>query len=248
MPKLLVFQHVAHEILGTLDPLIRESGCRIRYVNFGRSNYDIPELRNYDGLIVLGGQMNVDQVDEYPYLIPELEAIKKAITLDIPILGICLGSQLLAKALGAEITKNECKEIGWYDVMATDEGRADPLFSKFNKVEKLFQWHGDTFEIPKGAVHLATSEKCGNQAFRYGNKIYGLQFHLEVDEAMIQRWLVAPTNKKELEELEGIIDPDQIRTDTPSYINDLMNLSDKTFGEFINLFERKEKTHVLPSI
>ena len=248
MPKLLVFQHVAHEILGTLDPLIRDSGCRIRYVNFGRSNYEIPELSNYDGLIVLGGHMNVDQVDEYPYLVPELEAIKKAILLDMPILGICLGSQLLAKALGANVTKNKSKEIGWYDVMVTEEGRADPLLSKFNNVEKLFQWHGDTFEIPEDAVHLATSENCRNQAFRYGNKIYGLQFHLEVDQAMIQRWLVAPTNLKELEELKGIIDPDQIRAETPSFINELMSLSDRTFGEFIDLFERKEKTHVLPSI
>ena len=248
MPKLLVFQHVAHEILGTLDPLIRESGCRIRYVNFGRTNYEIPELSNYDGLIVLGGHMNVDQVDEFPYLIPELEAIKEAITLDMPILGICLGSQLLAKALGANVTKNESKEIGWYDVMVTEEGRSDPLLSKFNNVEKLFQWHGDTFEIPKGAVHLATSENCINQAFRYGNKIYGLQFHLEVDEAMIQRWLVAPINLKELEELKGVIDPNQIRAETRSFINELIELSDKTFGEFIDLFERKEKTHVLPSI
>ncbi len=248
MPKLLVFQHVAHEILGTLDPLLRDSGCRIRYVNFGRENHGIPDLKNYDGLIVLGGQMNVDQVEEYPYLIPELEAIKEAIDLDIPLLGICLGSQIVAKALGADVSRNNCKEIGWYDVNVTDEGRIDPLVSKFKEVERLFQWHGDTFDIPDGAVRLATSEKCGNQAFRYGNKIYGFQFHLEVDEAMIHRWLLAPTNQKELEELKGIIDPDHIRKETPDYIKDLMSLSDKTFGEFINLFEHKEKTHVLPSI
>jgi len=248
MPKLLVFQHVAHEILGTLDPLLRDSGCRIRYVNFSRGNHGIPDLKNYDGLIVLGGQMNVDQVEEYPYLIPELEAIKEAIDLDIPLLGICLGSQIVAKALGADVSRNNCKEIGWYDVNVTDEGRIDPLVSKFKEVERLFQWHGDTFDIPDGAVRLATSEKCGNQAFKYGNKIYGFQFHLEVDEAMIHRWLLAPTNQKELEELKGIIDPDHIRKETPDYIKDLMSLSDKTFGEFINLFERKEKTHVLPSI
>ena len=248
MPKLLVFQHVAHEILGTLDPLLRDSGCRIRYVNFGRTNYEIPDLKNYDGLIVLGGQMNVDQVEEYPYLIPELEAIKDAIVLDIPLLGICLGSQLLAKALGADVSRNNCKEIGWYDVNVTDEGRNDPLVSKFKEVEKLFQWHGDTFDIPDGAVRLATSDKCRNQAYRYGNKIYGFQFHLEVDEAMIHRWLEAPTNQKELEELKGIINPDHIRKETPDYIKDLISLSDKTFAEFINLFERKEKTHFLPSI
>ena len=248
MPKLLVFQHVAHEILGTLDPLLRNSGIRIRYVNFGRSNYEIPDLNNYDGLIVLGGHMNVDQIEEYPYLVPEIEAIGEAIKLDIPILGICLGSQLLAKALGGEVSKNKTKEIGWYDVKATEEGLKDPLFSNFKDVEKLFQWHGDTFSIPDGAVKLATSENCSNQAFRYGDKVYGLQFHLEVDEPMIQRWLVAPTNQEELEELVGIIDPDEIRRETPSYIDDLMALSDKTFGQFIKLFELKDKTHVLPSI
>lgn len=248
MPKLLVFQHVAHEILGTLDPLLRNSGFRIRYVNFGRKNYMMPEIENYDGLIVLGGHMNVDQVDDYPNLMLENAAIKKAIDFNMPVLGICLGSQLLAKALGADVYKNKSKEIGWYDVRVTDEGKKDPLISKFNNTEKLFQWHGDTFDIPDGAVRLVTSENCLNQAFRYGDNVYGFQFHLEVDEAMIKRWLVAPTNQEELRELKGIINPDVILKETPGYIDGLMSLSDKTFSEFINLFERSERTHVLPSI
>ena len=247
MPRLLVFQHVAHEILGTLDPLLRGKGFRIRYVNFGRSNYQIPNLENYDGLIVLGGPMNVDQVKDYPYLVPEVEAIKKAIDLDMPILGICLGSQLLAKALDAEVTKNSCKEIGWYDVKPTTEGKKDPLISQFSNEEKIFQWHGDTFEIPKGAVKLASSKTCGNQAFRYGDKVYGLQFHLEVDKQMIERWLVNPENKKELEELKGEIDPDVIRKETPEYINQLIMLSNKTFTKFLGLFGNIVKREVLPS-
>ena len=247
MPRLLVFQHVAHEILGTLDPLLRDSGFRIRYVNFGRSNYKIPEPKNYDGLIVLGGPMNVDQTDEYPYLIPELEAIKKIIGLDIPVLGICLGSQLVAKALGSKVKKNKEKEIGWYKVEPTKDGKDDPLISNFNVEEKIFQWHGDTFELPKGAVHLAKSPLCRNQAFKYGNNIYGFQFHLEVDEPMINRWLVTPGNVEELEELKGKIDPDKIRNDTPNYIERLEQLSDKVFKGFINLFGDKQKTKFLPS-
>ena len=245
MPRLLVFQHVAHEILGTLDPLLRGKGFRIRYVNFGRSNYKIPNLENYDGLIVLGGPMNVDQVDDYPYLVPEVKAIKKALDLDMPILGICLGSQLLAKALGAEVSKNGSKEIGWYDVKPTADGKIDPLISQFDNEEKIFQWHGDTFDIPKGAVKLASSETCGNQAFRYGDKVYGLQFHLEVDEQMIERWLINPENKKELEELKGKIDPDVIRKETPEYINDLLKLSNATFTKFIDLFGNIVKREVL---
>ena len=248
MPKLLVFQHVAHEILGTLDPLLRNAGFRIRYVNFGRSNYNIPKLENYDGLIVLGGSMNVDEVDEYPYLLPEMRAIEEAIKIDIPILGICLGSQLVAKALGSTVKKNPEKEIGWYDVMPTKEGVKDPLISKLKKTEKIFQWHGDTFEMPRGAVHLARSELCENQAFTYGERIYCFQFHIEVDEPMIQRWLKTPGNVEELSELAGIIDPDVIRNETPKYIKRLMQLSDLVFTEFIKVFGAKEKNYVLPSI
>jgi len=247
MARLLVFQHVAHEILGTLDPLLRKSGFRIKYVNFGRDNYRIPEIRNYDGLIVLGGPMNVDEVDNFPYLEREIKAIEKALKCEIPILGICLGSQLLAKALGSRVGKNNGKEIGWYDVTPTGEGTKDNLISKFSGTEKIFQWHGDTFEVPDGGVLLASSGMCKNQAFRYGDKVYGFQFHLEVDRKMIERWLTIPDNVKELDELKGVIDPEMIRSETPLYIGRLHDLSDATFSEFINLFDNLEKHHVLPS-
>lgn len=247
MPRLLVFQHVAYEILGTLDPLLRGSGFRIRYVNFGRSNYKIPNLKNYDGLIILGGPMNVDQVDEYPYLVHELDAIKEALDLDMPILGICLGSQLLAKALGCGVSRNGCKEIGWYDVEPTAEGKKDPLVGEFKNLEKIFQWHGDTFEIPRGSVRLATSKTCKNQAYRYGDKVYGFQFHLEVDRPMIERWLVTPENKEELDKLKGVINPDLIRIETPKYIERLIELSNCTFTKFIGLFGNIMKKEVLPS-
>jgi len=248
MPKLLVFQHVAHEILGTLDPLLRNSGFRIRYVNFGRSNHKIPALGGYDGLVVLGGPMNVDEVNEYPYLVSELKAIEQAIENDMPVFGICLGSQLIAKALGAKVRKNKIKEIGWYDVMPTAEGLRDPLVSKLNKKEKIFQWHGDTFDIPKGAIHLAYSPDCENQAFKFGERIYGFQFHLEVDRPMIERWLKTPGNVEELSKLVGTIDPEEIKKETPRYIERLTELSDMVFGEFINNFGNKERNYVLPSI
>lgn len=247
MARLLVFQHVAHEILGTLDPLLRKSAFRIKYVNFGRSNYRIPDMSGYDGLIVLGGPMNVDQMDSYPYLAEEIQAIRTAVELDMPVLGICLGSQLIAKALGAKVRKNPVKEIGWYKVYPTETGTGDSLVCHFDKAEMLFQWHGDTFDVPEGAELLATSELCRNQAFRYGQKIYGFQFHLEVDKKMIDRWLKIPDNVRELEEVKDYISPDKIREDTPKYIKHLHDLSDRTFSSFINLFDNHGKYHVLPS-
>lgn len=247
MPKLLVFHHVPHELLGTLNPLLKEAGFRIKYVNFGRENYKIPDLDGYDGLIVLGGPMNVDEVEEYPYLIPELKAIEQAIDLEKPVLGICLGSQLIAKVLGAQVRKNKTKEIGWYDVMPTKEGKNDPLLSKLNDIEKIFQWHGDTFDIPDGAVHLARSVDCENQAFKYGDNIYGFQFHLEVDKPMIKRWLIDPVNVKELEGLAGVIDPEEIKRETDIHIDRLKELGGSVFDEFIKILSPKERNYVLPS-
>ncbi len=249
MPKLLVFQHVPHEILGTFHPMLKTAGFRIRYVNFSRSNYSIPKLRNYDGLVILGGPMNVDQRDEHPYLVPEVESVREFIEMDAPVLGICLGSQLIAKALGASVYKNPKKEIGWYDVHITEEGKNDPLLRAFNSTEKVFQWHGDTFEIPQGAVRLASSPACANQAFRYGDKVYGFQFHLEVDAPMIERWLLTPVNRQEIEDMGGEISPEEIRSQTPLYIEELSELSRMAFGGFISLFSRPSaKRAHMPSV
>jgi GMP synthase (glutamine-hydrolysing) len=247
MPRLLVFQHVAHEILGTLDPLLREAGFRIKYVNFERHPDAVPSLTGYDGLIVLGGPMNVDEVEKYPNLETEVRLIREAVQRDMPVLGICLGSQLLAKALGAKVGKNPEKEIGWYKLSPTNEGESDPLISSFNEEEDIFQWHGDTFDLPKGAKLLASSPLCKNQAFKFGDNIYGFQFHLEVDKPMIERWLNVPENKREIEELDGKIDPERIKADTPEYISRLNELSNSVFGNFIELFGYNKKRKTLPS-
>lgn len=247
MRRLLVFQHVPHEILGTLDPLLRDHGFRIRYVNFGRHPDAVPDLDRYHGLIVLGGPMNCDQVTRYRHLATEVAAIQAAMRDGKPVLGICLGSQLLARALGAPVLPHHTKEIGWYDVTPTEAGRSDPLFRHFAGPEKIFQWHGDTFAIPHGAVHLATSAACPHQAFRYGHNVYGLQFHLEVDEPMVNRWLHAPVNRRELEGLQGVIHPEVIARDTPVHIDRSRRLGDAVFGEFIRLFQARRRRMVLPS-
>ena len=247
MKRLLVFQHVPYEILGTLHPLLKEAGFRIRYVNFGHHPDAEPDISRYHGLIVLGGPMNCDQSDRHHHLPREIEVIQDAIEQGKPVLGICLGAQLIARALGARVSKNETKEIGWYDLSPTVEGRNDPLFSKLDANQMIFQWHGDTFEIPKHAVHLATSPDCKNQAFRYRKNVYGLQFHLEVDEPMIHRWLHTPSMAREAEALGGKELTNRIQRDTHSFIDESIRLGNLVFGEFIRTFQTPRKRTTLAS-
>lgn len=246
MPKLLVLQHVAWEILGTLDPLLRSYGFRNRYVNFGRCADAQPSLDGYHGLAILGGPMSVDEIDAHPNLETEMGVIRDAIERGIPTLGICLGAQLIAKTLGAAVSPNPVKEIGWYDVSVSEAGRQDPLLSHFGATEKIFQWHGDTFDIPDGAVHLAASPTCRNQAFRYGDRVYGLQFHLEVDQPLIERWLDVPEHRKELEQLDGT-SPGRVLAETSRHVARGRELSDRCFTEFIGLFgSSRQRRHPHP--
>jgi GMP synthase (glutamine-hydrolysing) len=247
MRKILVCQHVPFEILGTLNPLFKRVGFRIRYVNFGRYPHARPALDGYRGLVILGGPMSVDEVDAHPHLETEIGLVRDAIARQMPVLGICLGAQLIAHALGAEVRRGLTKEIGWYEVLPTEEGRRDPLFAHFDSVERIFQWHGDTFDIPVGAVRLAQSPGCENQAFRYGGNVYGLQFHLEVDEPLIERWLRVEAHRRELESLKGKIGPDDIRRETVLHIDRARALSDRVFSEFIRLFRLPAKRRALPS-
>jgi len=247
MRKLLVFQHVPFEPLGTLDGQFRAAGFRLRYVNFARLTDPLPDVRRYNGLVVLGGPMSVGQTDRYPHLAVEIEAIRTALDANMPVLGICLGAQLLAVALGGRVFKNPVKEIGWYDVTPTPAGEVDPLFSSFAGTEKIFQWHGDTFSLPQGVVHLAESADCANQAFRFGDHAYGLQFHLEADEALIERWLETPVHVREIQGLAGAIHPHQIRADTRLYVERAQALSHELFGTFIQRFYNRSRRIALPS-
>lgn len=151
MRKVLVFQHVAHEILGTLNPLLKARGLRVRYVNFDRNPDEKPSVEKYDGLIVLGGQMGVYEADKYTHIKVEMQLIEQALKKGIPILGICLGAQILAHVLGANVRKSPIKEVGWHDIDLTVAGEQDPLLGHFQKREKIFQMHGDTFDLPKTA-------------------------------------------------------------------------------------------------
>lgn len=247
MRKVLVFQHVANEILGTLNPALKQQGLRIRYVNFERDPNATPSIDKYNGLIVLGGYMGVYEADQYTHIKTEMKLIEEALKKDVPVLGICLGAQILAHVLGSEVRKAPEKEMGWYDIELTTAGENAPLLSHFKKTEKIFQMHGDTFDIPKSCEHLAQSKICPAQAFSYGRKAYGLQFHLEVDEAMILRWLNNPRNQQDIESSGGKVSAEQMKADTAKYLQNSLNLSQQTFRKFIDLFEMKERPIILKS-
>jgi GMP synthase (glutamine-hydrolysing) len=246
-PKILVFQHVPYEPLGTLDPLLKRAGFRIRYVNFGRNPESMPSLDGYEALIILGGPMNSDQIDAHPNLITEVEIIREAVSRDMSVLGICLGAQLLANALGGSVIRNATREIGWYDVALTSDGACDPVLSPFASGQQVFQWHEDGIQLPPGAVHLASSDASHVQAFRYGEHIYGFQFHLEVNQSLIERWLTIPANQRILQDEAGRIDPDVVRAQTSKLISDLEDLSQATFSRWIDRFELGTRRHRLPS-
>lgn len=247
MSRLLVFQHVAAEPLGTLDPLIRRRGHRIRFVNFERDPEAQPSVDRYRGLVVLGGPMNVEDQAQRPHLLTELRAIEQALRQGKPVLGICLGAQLLAHVLGAPVRRHEQPEIGWYDLQLTEAGRADPVLGRLGAATPVFQWHGRSFGLPSGAVQLARTPTCEQQAFRWGESAYGLQFHPEVDAALIGRWLANPAYAAELCDAELPHDAAVIAQRTTELAAPMQRLAEPLFENFLDLVGRPQRRVTLPS-
>jgi len=246
--KLLVFQHSASEPLGVLDPMLRDAGFRVRYVNFSRDPDAVPDVSRYNGLVVLGGPMHVDRTDAHPHLLTEIAALREAVKRDMPILGICLGAQLLAAALGAAVRPHSVREIGWYRLAPTAAAAEDRLFRHIGGAPHVFQWHAYTFDVPHGAVHLASTQTCANQAFRWGSRAYGLQFHLEADEAMIRRWAHVPAYRSEIEREGGPAAVAKVLDETQRHIAGALETGKRVFGELIELFAwRPKNVRVLAS-
>ncbi|MGL4630590.1 MAG: type 1 glutamine amidotransferase [Leadbetterella sp.] len=171
------FQHVAFEGLGYIETWANQCNHMVTSTKFFES-YHFPELANLDWLIVMGGPMGVYETDQYPWLSQEKEFIKKAIDGRKIVIGICLGSQLIASALGAKVYPNTQKEIGWFPLSKTKQKHN--LTGSFPDTFTTLHWHGDTFDLPTNAVHLLQTDICPNQAFVYEDRVLGLQFHLEV--------------------------------------------------------------------
>ncbi|MFP4473734.1 MAG: type 1 glutamine amidotransferase [Candidatus Omnitrophota bacterium] len=184
-----IFQHINIEGPGTLGDFLQAHDVPARTVRLFDGD-QVPEEIPADlsGLVILGGPMNVYEDDRYPYLNAEVAFLKKMIKQDVLTLGLCLGAQLIAWAAGARVYKAPEPEIGFYDILLTAEGQKDPLFDKVESRGCFFQWHQDTFDVPETAVLLARGAKCPNQIFRIGQKVYGLQCHMEMTAFSAVQW------------------------------------------------------------
>lgn len=190
------FQHVAFEGLGSIENWITANKHSVTYTQFFKNDYTIPDINDFDLLIIMGGPMSVNDEKKYPWLIKEKSFLKEFFHQNKPAIGICLGSQLIANVLGSKVYKNRFKEIGWYPVFAKINNRSTYPFSESFHV---FHWHGETFDIPVNAQHLAFSNACKNQAFVYKNNIVGLQFHLEITPETIRN-LISNCNDELVED------------------------------------------------
>ena len=187
-PKILVVQHTAPETIGIIADALEPKRISVEYI---RTFQDEPVPKAMDGaggLIVMGGPMGVRDQGRFPYLRDEMRLLEQAIKEDKPVLGVCLGAQLLASVLGSRVAAAK-KEIGWHPVRLSPQAQQDPLWAGTPASFTAFHWHGDVFDLPPGAVGLASSDMTPHQAFRHGQKAYGLLFHLEMTENIIREMI-----------------------------------------------------------
>jgi len=170
------FQHVPFEGLGSIESWLDSNGYELTSTRFFESA-DLPDHKAIDLLVVMGGPMSVNDEDKFPWLALEKQFVREVIDSGKPVLGICLGAQIIANAMGAKVFQNHTKEIGWFPIHAV--APVDGSIYSFPPSETVFHWHGETFDLPPGAIRLAKSEGCENQAFQLGMRVIGLQFHLE---------------------------------------------------------------------
>jgi len=209
--KILIIKHVENEGPVTIGEYLKKNKIESETVELWRGEELPSDLSGISSVVCLGGPMNVYEEEKHPFLKKEDAFIKEVLKRSIPYFGVCLGAQLLAKAAGARVYKAAEEEVGWSKIKLTDKGRQDKIFSGLDTdVLDVFQWHGDTFNVPKGGVLLAEGDKVKNQAFRIGNA-YGFQFHVEVNEEKLAEWFAKDPRREEFVAYLGNIKADYSR-------------------------------------
>lgn len=201
------FMHVPFEGLGCIEQWIKDNNHFASYTRFYDS-YKLPDMDSIDWLIVMGGPMGVYDESIYSWMAEEKSFIRQAIESGKTVIGICLGSQLIAEVLGAKVYPNKQKEIGWFPIHLSELAKANALFNGFENTFPVFHWHGDTFDLPAGSTHLISSDTTKNQAYLYNEKVLGLQFHFEVTEQTLKEMIDNGMN--ELLESDTVQSADQI--------------------------------------
>jgi GMP synthase-like glutamine amidotransferase len=222
-------QHVPFEGLGGIDFWAQSKGHELSAIRMFAED-PFPPITDVDWLVILGGPMNIYEEDRYSWLIREKQFLRTAINRGRFILGICLGSQLIADALGARVYLNAQKEIGWFPVEFTTRGRA-VMVGSLPSTGTVFHWHGDTFDLPSGAVHLASSVACQNQAFAYDNRVFAFQFHLEITRHLLEQMIK--------NESDDITEGEFIRTPTEMLsLDEPFAASNSLMHQVLDQFER----------
>lgn len=236
MKPIVVIRHQPHIAVGIVADFIEETGAVWEYLDLfeglpADADFDVTQTA---GLVILGGSMGVNDIDDYPVLRWDLMQIERAMAHRVPILGICLGSQLLARALGAPITVNPVLEFGWYEMTLRPEAEEDLLFAGCDRKPIVCEFHGDTFALPDGAVHLAETADCARQAFRYGDSAWGLQFHIEMNAEMFSEWLARQDNIELIDSLD-YLDIETILAATSAGLESMHRLGRMVVGRFARL-------------
>ena len=233
MPRVYALQHLAAEPLGTIGDALENRGIEANYIRVFEGETVPNDMNGASGLVVMGGPMGVYEQKEYPFLADEIRLIESALTTAKPVLGICLGSQLIAAALGAEVKKAMRKEIGWFPVSLTKAASEDRVFSDVQESFKAYHWHGDEFDVPTGARSLATSAQTQCQAFAYGNTAYGFLFHLEATQTIVEEM----TRGFSDELVEEKIDAGEILDQTRRHLTGFQSIAASVFGRWASLIE-----------
>jgi GMP synthase-like glutamine amidotransferase len=244
--RFLVFQHVAVEHPGIFRDFMRRDGINWDVVELDAGE-PIPALARYDALIVMGGPMDVWQETKYPWLVPEKEAIRKFVKdMQRPYLGICLGHQLLADALGGTVGLMDRPEVGMSTVQLSPAGTADPLFADVGTPFACVQWHGAEVKTPpEGAEVLAHNDACTVQAMRFGHHAYGFQYHVEVEDRTIAEWGRIGAYRKALERLKGPSGQRDFERDVAAQLTSLNQAAATLYRSFVQL-ARLQTTPTLP--
>jgi GMP synthase (glutamine-hydrolysing) len=227
--NVLVLQHIACEPPGVYEDVLVARRASIHRVELDEGE-SLPDWRDFDAIVAMGGPMSVNDEDDLPWLAGEKRLIAKAVRAGTPFWGACLGVQLLASSLGARVYSGPDPEVGLLPVMLTAEARTDPVFAELPTELLTLQWHGDTFDLPEGAIRLASSPTYPNQAFRFG-QAYGVQFHLEVSLEMAREWGVVPAYSESLDRVRG---PGSL----PAFIAEIEGHADEMRSHGRTLFER----------